>query len=248
MMYISVLASKGTDMWIDNLRSCRETWCNTLQKDDELHFIFGDGKPNSYFGDGLVDPKSIELFKLVQGISQNDEIYYPVPDGYVSLLTYKTLLSIRDFLNTDHKFFVRTHTGSYLHLGGMHDVCSRLPTEKLYAGYVLTDESRKVDYAAGSCFVFSRDVAKMVWDNSFEFLSELYLDEFRGTWSALIDDVLFGKIVNGKYGVPITPLSRVCVVDSIDFDKDIPHYYMSGKSGKRREYYDIVHKKFLDLV
>lgn len=244
MMYVSILASTGTDIWRKNLQSCRETWCNTLNAEDELHFIFGRCKPDSYFGDCLIPPNDTDVFKQISGDMSQDEIHYPVPDGYVSLATYKTLLSIRDFLKTDHRFFVRTHTGSYLHLGLMRELCANMASANLYAGDVLTDNARGITYAAGSCFIISRDVAQLVMDSCSDFLQELCDDPLKGTWSALMDDALFGKIICGKHGIPITPLSKVCVGDSVDFDPKIAHYYMTGKSGKHSMYYHLIHEKF----
>jgi hypothetical protein len=244
MMYISVLASNGTDVWRNNLQSCRETWCKTLDPEDELHFIFGKCKPDSYFGDSLIHPDHVYAFKQVLGEVIQDEVHYPVPDGYVSLATYKTLLSIRDFLETGHQFFVRTHTGSYLHLGLLRDVCRKMSSTNLYAGDVLVDNNRGITYAAGSCFVISRDVAELVMNVCSDFLQELCNDPMKGTWSALMDDALFGKIICGKHGIPVTPLSKICVNDSVDFNPKMAHYYMTGKSGKQSKYYHMIHEKF----
>jgi hypothetical protein len=244
MMYVSVLASTGTDIWRKNLQSCRETWCKTLNPDDELHFIFGQCKPDSYFGEFLIHPDHSDSFKQITGDAIHDEVHYPVPDGYVSLATYKTLLSIRDFLKTNHAFFVRTHTGSYIHLELMRELCANMPNSNLYAGDILTDNTRGLTYAAGSCFVISRDVARMVMDSCYDFLRELYDDPLKGTWSALMDDALFGKIICSKHGVPVAPLSKICVGDSVEFDPRIAHYYMTGKSGKHSKYYHAIHEKF----
>lgn len=226
MVYFAVIASRGTQQWSDHVDACKETWATTIKSGDSLRFLFGDTTKEIVEDD----------FLSLEGTISGDDIHYPVADSYHKVL-YKTLINMKDFLNTSHNYYVRTHTGSYLHLGIMHDMCSILPTTNLYAGYRgFVDESNTY-FASGACFILSRDVVERV------------VNEFSSHRSSLgnlcsYDDVALGSMVTKSFGIPIVELPRITIFDKLLFHPNIAHYYFTKESGKNPEYHRIIHQQF----
>ena len=239
MMYVSVESSRNTEQWETHLNACKDTWKTTLIPGDELYFIFGDPNKDSMFDDNF--------FSITGLKPKEDEIFYPVVDHYHKTV-FKTLLNMRDFLDTDHNFYVRTHTGSYLNLKLMNDLCKKLPTINLYAGQILyypCPEDPQISYATGSCFILSRDVVKRIID--------VVLSQKHAIFKAP-DDVFFGYFINKVLNIPIINLTKIDVRESLDFfDPDAAHYYFTEFSNKHKkthnyrvDLYHEVHQKFLE--
>ena len=248
MFYFSVISSKSKPNWLKQFELSKNTWANTLYRDDNLNFIFANTSIPNFIDD-------VQNFKNITGIRiNNNEIYYEVPDtlpqsNINANVSYKTFLSIRDFLKTSNSFFVRVNTGSYLHLTKFREYClNNLYNNNLYAGvkghaYNPTDPfypHERLEFCSGACFVISRDVAQKIWDGI-----ENYLPLLRHKIE-YPDDVLIGKIVRHTLQVPIIELPRIVVYNSnFHFDKNIPHYYFANKINSITEnWYSIIHEKF----
>jgi hypothetical protein len=226
MVYFAVIASRATQQWSDHVDACKETWATTIRDGDTLRFLFGDATKE------LVEDNFLSLEGSVSG----NDIQYPVADSYHKTL-YKTLINMRDFLKTTHNFYVRTHTGSYLHLGIMHDMCCSLPSKNLYAGYHGFVHETNTHFASGACFVITRDVVERI------------VNEFPSHRSSLgdvcsYDDVALGSMVMKSFGVPLVELPRITIFDRLLFHPDIAHYYFTRESGKKPEYHRIIHEQF----
>jgi hypothetical protein len=248
MFYFSVISSRSKPNWINQLDLSKKTWATTIHHDDNINFIFANTSTPYFIDD-------IKTYKNVSGIeNNNNEIYYEVPDllpqsNINANVSYKTFLSIRDFLKTNYSFFVRVNTGSYLHLTKFRNYClSKLPNYNLYAGvkghaYNPNDKfypHEKIEFCSGACFVISRDVAQKIWNNIEEYLPLLkHQIEYP-------DDVLIGKIVRHILQVPIIELPRIVVYSSnFYFDKNISHYYFANKINSIEEnWYSYIHERF----
>lgn len=223
MIYFSAISTYASP-WNERTKACKETWAKTLVGGDELHFIYGDQNQPSVPND----------FLSIQGYAiGTQDIYYPIADSYEKVL-FKTILNMRDFLKTKHSFYVRTHVGSYIHLGKYHAICKALPQNNLYGGPAIRNkrllrgsEVIYTDYASGSCFVMSRDVV------------ERYLSVATNhpMTYATFDDVAIGFVVTKTMGLNITeiPWLHVHSQNDIPFHPDVPQYYLTYESGKTPE-------------
>lgn len=241
-MYVSVIASKKNtstreteNNWSQQLDACKNTWAKTLEDGDELRFIFG----NIYI-ESVNKEKFGSLCSHVEGL----DVFYSVPDS-VDTLIYKCLMSMRDFLSTDHSHLVKTHTGSYLHLGLMKKLVNELPTQKLYAGTGCLGNHHGQVFCSGACCVMSRDVVEEIWKNH-----RVILDWMENTNTSLpYEDVMFGRIVTNTLKISPYPIAlpKIYFVNksSIDVnDKFTPHYYLSHECNRRKEFYEMIHNHF----
>lgn len=246
-MYISCIASRETDLAKDQLVKCQLSWVNTLHTNDIFNFIFGKSINEEFI-------KDKNNFKNIDSKIIDNEIHYDVQDIYdlndktKFNATYKTLLNIRDFLKTNHTHYVRTHTGSYLHLKLLSNYVSTLPSYNLYAGVkgVAFQGQEKTIFCSGACFIISRDVAEKIWNNHQEILS---LYEQRIHRQNSVDDVFFGSIIYHKFKIGITELPRVEVRSkNINISNNNFHYLMCYKHQSISEdWYGVIHKQFMDL-
>lgn len=243
MIYFSVESSRNSEQWVAHLKACKNTWKHTLLSEDELYFIFGDVSEEDSFNDNFFSINGIK--------TEKDEIFYPVVDDYRKTV-FKTLLNMRDFLTTEHTFYVRTHTGSYLNLKLMNDLCKTLQTTNLYAGNILYyphgpdyPKQNQIAYATGSCFVLTRDIVKLILDTVLQ---------HKDTILQAPDDVFFGYLINKVLNIPILNLPKTDIHDKLMFDPKTPHYYFTEFTNKHKKehnyrvdlYYEI-HNNFFKI-
>jgi len=190
------------------------------------------------------------IFFSIKGIkTEKDEIFYPVVDDYRKTV-FKTLLNMRDFLETDHTFYVRTHTGSYLNLKLMNNLCKKLQTNNLYAGNILYyphgaeyPKENQIAYATGSCFILTRDIIKKILDTVLQHKNTIFQAP---------DDVFFGYLINKVLEIPIYNLTKIDIHDKINFNPETPHYYFTEFTNKHKkshnyrvDLYQEIHDNFL---
>jgi hypothetical protein len=242
-MYVSIGASKRNtsknastrteNTWLQQLYSCKNTWAKTLEDGDELQFIFGNIDIDS-----VNKEKFGSLCSHVEGL----DVFYPIPDTYQKGI-YKFLLSMRDFLSTDHSHFIKGHTGSYYHLGLMKKMVNELPTQKLYAGTGSLGCYYGQVFCSGACSVMSRDVVEEIWKNHRVILD--WMENPETSWFP--EDVMFGGLVINILGISPIELPRIYFLDesSIDVnDKSTAHYYVSHECGKWNKFYEMIHNHF----
>lgn len=235
MIYISAIASKE-NTWKYQLEYSKNTWAKTLIENDILYFIFGKNDKNKFINDYN------SFFNISNNII-NNEIYYDVVDSFGAgrngfNVTYKTLLDMNNFLKTNLKYYVRTHTGSYLNLNLLHQICKQLPDTNCYYG--VNGKLKNYKFCSGACFVLSRDLVERICSD-INFVLNLYKN------NQLIDDVFFGHLLIDKYHIIPNTLNRIDIlnINNFKFDKDIHHYYFVDKQKCIQEnWYQIIHNKF----
>ena len=124
-----------------------------------------------------------------------------LPDLYLAQ-RWKVLGSLRMACREDFDFVYFTTASSYVRVSRLLEVCSELPTERLYAGTAMLDAISGVEFASGASRIMSRDVAMEV------------LERFRDYHNDVMEDVGLGRLINSM-GVQATPLPSVNI-DSIE--------------------------------
>jgi len=235
MLYISAIANK-TDNWKYQLEYSKNTWAKTLNSKDSLCFIFGKYDKNKFVND------SNTFFNTSKKQIEN-EIYYDVVDNYGEgrrgfNVTYKTLLDMNNFLKTNLNYYIRTHTGSYINLQKLHELCSNLPYENCYYGVI--GKKNKYKFCSGACFILSRDIIEKICSDI-----NLILNLYKN--NPLIDDVFFGHLLIDKYNIIPNSLNRIDIknINNFKFDRNIHHYYFVDKQKCIQEnWYRIIHEKY----
>lgn len=242
-MYVAAIASDKTELASKQLTLCEQTWSNTVLPKDNFYFIFGTSSNEEFI-------KNNKTFKNINKQIINNKIFYDVQDVYDENnfkfnVTYKTLLSIRDFLDTSHTHYVRTHTGSYLNLNILSKYCDQLPMHNLYAGVrgKAFERNETIMFCSGACFILSRDVAQKVWDNHEEIL-DLYKNRIHRQNN--LDDVFLGSIIFSKFKIPIIELPRIEVRNTnFNFNNTNFHYLFVDKYKSIQEnWYFLIHQRF----
>lgn len=248
MLYISAIANKSF-IWNNQLEYCKQTWLKTLELSDMLYFITGKYNENMFI-------YNYDTFLKTNKKIINNEIEYDIVDNFCEIknkefinknklkfnATYKTLLDMNNFLETNLQYYVRTHTGSYLNLKVLNQLCKKMPNKNCYYGHIWNrdKEYKKYKFCTGSCFVLSRDIVEKICSN-IKFVLELYHK------TPLIDDVFFGNLLINFYKITPQSLPIVFVrdINNFKFDKNIHHYYFKNKQKCIQEnWYQIIHNKF----
>ena len=93
--------------------------------------------------------------------------------------------------NVDFDFLVRTNESTYWNLDNLNELLSKLPLNKVYAGYLERREYPKVNFISGSGMIFSKDVVDLLITNHNHIESDF------------IDDVSIGRFLNKIDIVPL---------------------------------------------
>ena len=147
-----------------------------------------------------------------------------LPDLYLAQ-RWKVLGSLCMAIREEFDFVYFTTASSYVRVGTLLEVCSTLPTERLYAGTPMHDSISGEEFASGASRILSRDVVMEV------------LKRFRNYRNDVMEDVGLGRLIR-TMGVKVTPLSSVNI-DSMDAlvkltDKELlANFHFRMKSGDR---------------
>jgi hypothetical protein len=185
MIYIAAIACKKTDeerneLWKKQIEACKETWVKTLIPGDEVHFIYGDTELKSINYDDFLNQNPI-----IDSI----DIFYNVPDGIGSKMLYKTLSNMIDFLKTDHQFYFRTHTGSFINLKILNSFSKNLLNNTNIVSSVLGTYTGNELYLSGSGLLISRNIIEQIIKNLPQHL------DFIANNTEYPEDVYLGKTI-----------------------------------------------------
>lgn len=166
-----------------------------------------------------------------------------LPDLYLAQ-RWKVLGSLRMAIREEFDFVYFTTASSYIRVSRLLEVCSDLPTERLYAGTQMHDAISGEEFASGASRIMSRDVVMEV------------VEQFRDYRNDVMEDVGLGRLINSM-GVQVTPLPSINI-DSIETlvqltDKELlANFHFRMRSGSHTNRADAhlmnqLHRRFQSL-
>jgi len=171
----------------------REVWRSYMNKNPYIE---------SYFIQYRDGPSGIE----------GDTFWLTGKESFQGIIT-KTIDSLKFFLNKDsYDFIIRTNMSSLWNFKALLSFLETLPKEGVYSGII--GNYRGTQFASGSGFIMSIDVAKLLINN--RTIAES---------SNIIDDVDIGYTMN-KLGVGIIPGKRT---DFYSMEMYLSHNYDSSQ-------------------
>ena len=246
---VSVLANDNGG-YAGMVEGCRNTWAKNCPENTKVYFNYGIRYMNTH---GIEVPEDMNVIVI-----EPDIMVCNAPEAYRFLLQ-KQIMAFDALLQMDdYDYIVRPNCGSYINLDLLNDFLEDKPRTGFYCGIVNKTEVNKdtmnaqglrynpenfkalkdldLEYASGSCMIFSRDVIKYIVDN----LQDLNYDGTEG----IMDDVSIGMLLDGKFdlteGQRVDVNSEQAVEEK--FDPTVYHYYY--QSTRNSDLHYKVHELF----
>ena len=186
-LLIIVLSHKDNGVYDTFYDTQKKTWVSTEIENVNVFHVFGNNNCDEIVGNEI-------------HVNVDDDRYYN-GNGYRNSPLSATLKTIKAFelvKNMDYDFLLRTTLTSYIDKGLVLELLKNKPLRNYYGGYtgvvhtnIRGEKINTVNYASGSCMVFSKDVIDIILNNK----NMINNDN-------LLDDVAIGSCLNKENIIP----------------------------------------------
>jgi hypothetical protein len=168
--FIILICAKNNRTYNLQKRIMNWAW---IRENRRVYHVYGNGSLGSgekevsnhpFLAFRSPDPTKNNNLYSINSDSENN-LYCDSFEGWNELLP--NTLSAMKYLseNIDFDFLIRTNQSTYWNLNNLNELLTKLPLNKVYAGYLEKREYPKVDFISGSGIILSKDVVDLLVTN-----------------------------------------------------------------------------------